>query len=1264
MATPKWITPAGQLGIVPELEYYQFPLDAYDASGGTLVFSLISGRLPRGIQVVPTGKLQGIPVSELEGDVNVDYRFTIRVKNSSTNSVADRTFSLTITNVAPPIITPRDVDLGIILDGTVIDLQLEAIEFTPGATLVWSLKRGELPNGLTLSSSGLLSGYIEPIESLAPGTEDGWDESPWAYLGWDFPQATISKTFTFSVEVFDGVNYDVSTYTLEVIPKGTLTADNNVLTVDTTVTEVGGGLEIDTGLKHNPIITTTQSDLIEVREGSYFAFDINAIDLDGDILNYSVPSLASGAFDEQTIVANAVPYITRQPIGGNLYAGMYPEITSVILDNETIQTVDTSIPGLVNGDIIKVLSTTDTWQEATVNNHTSIRLRGNVKVQGSVGNIITQELGGANATITNISITSAQIRFSGNLVTANVGEYITQAISGANAVVLSNVSYSRSVDVELLTTTGFVYGTGNIKIAGANVTSLISNVSAITDLSCYYNTVDAFTVRPAAVEGIPKISGVSTKSTLTDILSVGVTLGGASTEGTLGFDETKFDQGTLALPGGLTINLYTGWITGILPGSTINETEYQFEVIAYKRDEPDYRAGKLFTLTVLGDLNNRINWITPSDLGTIENGRVSDLYIQAESTRNKPLYYKYKINGDKSLPQGLILLTNGLLSGRVSFQVFSLDAGVLSLDGGDTSFDTTYTFTVTAHDYLQTVSSDRTFTIRVVQRNIKPYEDLYLRAFPNVSQRDEFNSLLQNRSIFPTELIYRSEDPFFGIAKEVKTLFLPGLEPSKLEEYAQSLEDNHYTKRITLGEIKSAVAVDTNFDVKYEVIYLELLDSNTSADGRAPADSIDLTGVIDTPYYDKAGNSYTTITPNAFENMQNTVVSDLGYANKGALPDWMTSKQPNGRVLGFTRAVVLAYLKPGASDLIKYRLSQVNFQFNQLDFTIDRYLLDNNYSENYDVDAQAFLASNETTFDRYPSIPTVFTNKGSVNYAVSTAFEDLNNKSVAFIKANDGFDGYKNFKDGDLLVFAEQEFFRDQNDLGEYNQGWSNVEVLWDSTAWDYDSDVTDNPYTIDYGYLTTTWTANTSISVGYTVYYSGYYYLAERSFVTGAVFSTNTVVGSTTVTALTLLPTPNTPDLTTPLAWDKATYIPGYNENLLDPSTDNQRIGIWRINIVPNTTSTVNDDLVKLTFVSTMDYYDKVFVRNGYTYGGTNIYYDSVIKANKLIANYSIIPQQISTNYTTFDGNGTKFYDYRDSYTVPGAGDKYIKFAKTGVFT
>ena len=59
MALPKWITPAGNLGIVPELEYYEFPLDAYDASAGTLIFSLISGRLPSGLQIINTGKIQG-----------------------------------------------------------------------------------------------------------------------------------------------------------------------------------------------------------------------------------------------------------------------------------------------------------------------------------------------------------------------------------------------------------------------------------------------------------------------------------------------------------------------------------------------------------------------------------------------------------------------------------------------------------------------------------------------------------------------------------------------------------------------------------------------------------------------------------------------------------------------------------------------------------------------------------------------------------------------------------------------------------------------------------------------------------------------------------------------------------------------------------------------------------------------------------------------------------------------------------------------------
>ena len=90
----------------------------------------------------------------------------------------------------------------------------------------------------------------------------------------------------------------------------------------------------------------------------------------------------------------------------------------------------------------------------------------------------------------------------------------------------------------------------------------------------------------------------------------------------------------------------------------------------------------------------------------------------------------------------------------------------------------------------------------------------------------------------------------------------------------------------------------------------------------------------------------------------------------------------------------------------------------------------------------------------------------------------------------------------------------------------------------------------------------------------------------------------------------------------------------------------------------------ISLPFVQTLNYNDSVYVRNGFTYGGTNIYYDPVIKPGNLIPNYSIIQQQIITESTKFDGGGTRFYDNRDQYALPEEGDKYIKFTKSGVFT
>jgi hypothetical protein len=1237
MAVPKWATPAGNLGVVPALEFYQLPLQASDASGGTLVYNRVSGRLPPGIQVVRTGVLQGVPISEAVPDTNQTYTFTIRVTNTTTGSVADRTFSLTITNVAPPIIIPRNVNLGLFYDGSTVNIQLEAIEFVVEDNLVWSLKSGELPPGISLSQDGLLSGFIRPTPVIGPGSDPDWDDTPWDLLGWDFLVGSVRKLFTFTIEVTDGANTDASTYILDVYPRRSLIASTDSLTADNSF------VNINVLPKHFPIILTTQADMVVERQGGYYAFQIEAIDLNGDILQYAMPAVSTGAFDEH-VNNNDLPYVNHIVDDGNLYVG----ITSP---------TSTSKPALIPGDQVQVLYSSPlttnevTWYSASISNFTTVRLFGNSPVTGNVGDFLTQQLSGANATISNISSTFGTITLVGNLVLANVGAFVTQG--SANAVVTATSVYTSSVQVIHLTGTFSSTG-GNIFVNGVNANASPVSASYFTDIGCVYNNANTFTFNTVAPTGIANIAGISTNSRPLTITSVGVNIGAVVDQTTapaaVGYDEGKFDQGILILPltllSGQTsvIDANSGWITGFLPELTDNTTNYEFEISVFKRDEPIYATSRIFTLTVLGDLDNSVSWLTPSYLGSIDNGKVSDLYVKAVSSKGKALYYELTPNVFKRLPQGLLLLSNGLISGRVSFQLFTLDQGLTTIDGGSTTFDDTYSFSITAYTYDGSVSATREFTIRVNERNTSPYENLYLKAALSLEQRSQFQDIVQDPTVFPTELIYRIEDPYYGVTSDVKALFLAGINPSFLSEYAAAVETNHFNKRITFGQVKTAVVrsraydvaeigtgqiigtfedeigfapsdlnsgytADTNIPVgtqlteeqiKYEVVYVEINDDNTisnSSGSFGPASTIDLTSQLVNPYLDENGNSYSIAYPNAFSNMQTKIVLQLGYANKGALPDWMTSLQPNGTVLGFKRAVVLAYTIPGAGEAVAWRFGQRRFNLTALDFTVDRYQLDNIYTDNYNIAEEEFIGGEETTYDRYPPASLIFATIGTVDYAVRIPYESINNRSIADINALGGLDSITNFANGETIVFAQQEF-RTGISVGDtYNQGWTDVRTLWAKNT-----DVSDND------------TSDPNLD-----------------------------------------PTPGLAWDSDP--WDFSSYVPGYNENLLNPTVDNRRIGIWRINID-------NAGIVTLIFERTVSFYNRLFVRRGFTFGRTNIFYDPAVKPRNLIPNYSIIPEQVDIRGTIFDGNGTRFISNRDEYTTPQSGDKYIKFAKTGVFT
>jgi 3-hydroxymyristoyl/3-hydroxydecanoyl-(acyl carrier protein) dehydratase len=173
--------------------------------------------------------------------------------------------------------------------------------------------------------------------------------------------------------------------------------------------------------------------------------------------------------------------------------------------------------------------------------------------------------------------------------------------------------------------------------------------------------------------------------------------------------------------------------------------------------------------------------------------------------------------------------------------------------------------------------------------------------------------------------------------------------------------------------------------------------------------------------------------------MQSIVGQNLGYANQGALPGWMTSPQANQKVLGFTRCIVLAYTVPpsqnngvSAAELIAYRLQNTGIKFNMIDFVADRYDLDNALTvTDYNVAEQSFVSGSETTFDR-------IYRGGQISYVVDYAvtsipFNQINNQTVSsIISTFNGLDGVTNITNGQKLIFAQQEDFN----VGT-NDGWT-----------------------------------------------------------------------------------------------------------------------------------------------------------------------------------------------------------------------------------
>jgi hypothetical protein len=694
-----------------------------------IYFNLQAGQLPAGIQVADNGLIVGTPkaVASIQGvpsPVNRDVtsKFTVRAytlkyvgNNLVVDRIRDRTFSLTVSGPNPPaFITPSGL-VAQYYDGSLVDnLQIQYTDPDPIATVVARIAGGSLPQGLSMSSSGLITGFIDPLSQNE--TEAGFsrDEQGYDEYSFDFSTKSVNSNYEFTVEINDGVYSNLRTFSIYVYSKNMMTADNVEVTADNTF------VTADVTPVRAPVITNPQGSIGSVRNDNWFAYQFLGYDLDGD-----------------------------------------------------------------------------------------------------------------------------------------------------------------QIDFELIFDTG--------------------------DSS-----------------GIP----------------------------------------------GLTLDQNSGWLYGYIPAMGLTENTYNFGVRVSKDINPLSFNEYYYSLTITGDISTGVTWLTNANLGTINNGATSTLYVAAEVVSGIPLQYQLLSGSTSSLPQGLQLLPSGNIAGRVSFDTFALDLGTTTFDvtmndlsistvDTETTFDMTHTFTVQAFSVNGLVSVSKEFSITVVRAYNAPYDNLYVQAMPPENDRALIQGLLQNADIFQPDLLYRADDPNFGRANNVIYYHAFGLTASTYEDYVSSLYENHYWKTVVLGEINVAQARNANDEVIYEVVYSRVVDNLLNNNGMSVSKSVTLPYPIDVDT-----TEITTVYPNSLINMRDQVIDTVGQAGT-ILPLWMTSKQANGRVLGFVPAWPIAYTKPGKGEQLAYYIrTQFGERLNLIDFEIDRYELDRLLSKNWDPVSDAWIPEPaETTFD-------------------------------------------------------------------------------------------------------------------------------------------------------------------------------------------------------------------------------------------------------------------------------------------------------------
>jgi len=393
------------------------------------------------------------------------------------------------------------------------------------------------------------------------------------------------------------------------------------------------------------------------------------------------------------------------------------------------------------------------------------------------------------------------------------------------------------------------------------------------------------------------------------------------------------------LPPGLSLRSNTGWIDGFLDESNfppLGKTTYTFSVRV--ANGSTVGQTKTFSITIDSDaiLNALSSWNVPAELGSLRLGSISRFDINPYAAGPARMF-RIKAGTTGVLPPNLLLQSNGLITGRVSF---------LGTDSTPSNLVGVYTFTAEMINNRGAVIGTKEFTIRTLYQ--APYEKIYLQAFPRLPQRKKLTEFLNDSRIIPKSYVYRLEDANFGIVSDFKLLGLTGLRPTDAEYYVAAMVKNHLRKAAYIREFRLAVARDlvTTLPI-YEVIYGILEDNKklayeTVTLQRSSKHPLKINNtVIDASYggiISADQQSVVKVFPNSFDNMRSAMGRSLAFAATDVLPEWATSLQDDGVTVGYSNVLPLVYVQVGRGEEILDNIAASRELFNLIPFDIDGYV--------------------------------------------------------------------------------------------------------------------------------------------------------------------------------------------------------------------------------------------------------------------------------------------------------------------------------------